>query len=148
MLKARSSFGNGGLQTVELRRLFQPPFRNAPSTGLIQFLAKHPDCFWAVVKFAELRRGQSCSLYEGLDLSVDEHTDFILDGGSWGCRHENLNDILADWVRVASTRLVRMSFPRGKVVLIGTLNLRGWWNFLFLRFPRRAPCLALLIRTV
>ena len=48
------------------------------------------------MKFAELRRGQRCWLSECLDLKVNEHTDFILDGTGWGCHHGNLNDILAE----------------------------------------------------
>src|SRR5271166_1438434 len=74
------------LGNAELRRTFQPPFHNAPCADPIQFLAKHTDFFGAVVKFAELRRRQRCWLSESLDLSVDEHTDFILDGSGWGCR--------------------------------------------------------------
>src|SRR5271167_3963478 len=90
-----------------------PPFHNASCANPIEALAKHPDCFCAVVKFAELRRGQWCWLSECLDLNVDEHTDFILDGSGWGCHHGNLNNILADrvrslhtWLWLFSTRLL------------------------------------------
>src|ERR1700747_1399965 len=72
-----------------------PPFHNAACADPIQFLAKHPDCFRAVVKFAELSRGQRCWLSERLDLNVDEYTDFILDDTGWGCHHGILDDILA-----------------------------------------------------
>lgn len=75
---------------VTLRRSFQLPFHNASCANQIEILAKHPDCFCAVVKFAELRRGQRCWLSECLDLKVDEHTDFILDSSGWGCHHETL----------------------------------------------------------
>jgi hypothetical protein len=36
-----------------------------------------------------------CWLSDCLDLNVNEHTDFILDGSGWGCHRGNLCDILA-----------------------------------------------------
>src|SRR5208282_5993863 len=89
----------------ELRCSLQPPFYDAPRTDPIQFLAKRTDLLRAVVKFAELRRCQRCWLSECLDLKVNEHTDFILDGTGWGCHHGSLNDILADRVRSLHTWL-------------------------------------------
>ena len=46
------------------------------------------------MKFAELRRCQSCWLSECLDLNVDEHMDFIVDDSGWRCHHGNLNDLV------------------------------------------------------
>jgi hypothetical protein len=73
------------VEHVELRRILQPPFYNAACVNSIQFLAKRIDLLRAVVKFAELRGCQKCWLSECLDLNVNEHTDFILDGTGWSC---------------------------------------------------------------
>jgi hypothetical protein len=83
----------------ELNRFLEPPFHNARCTDPIQFLAKHLQPFGARAKFAKLRKCQRCWLSECLDLNVNEHTDFVLDGSGWGCHHGNLNDILAERVR-------------------------------------------------
>ena len=40
-----------------------------------------------------------CWLSDCLDLNVNEHTDFILDGSGWGCHRGNLYDISAERVR-------------------------------------------------
>src|ERR1700682_3302499 len=69
--------------TSRLERPLQLLFYNAPCANPIQFLAEHLQLLKAVVKFAELRRCQMSWLSECLDLNVNEHADFALDGIGW-----------------------------------------------------------------